>query len=418
MLESFLQDLVRNVSEDETGFEGAGRFLSQEGFGTVFLSQDEAREFEVVVETLINRYGSRDLISRSYVEAELRRAIFTAFGEIDAVDRCSPARVTRAIDELDLRLSREPSSFHCFIQLEGAGRDGLPFRFGKLRFVVFNDSQLRKFREATRQHRFDAKELAKRRHVLRGIRDTHLWNGPCAIAVVKAKDAHAAEEIAVAEVRSALDVLNFFSDLTAYQSGRVFLPGDRGRGLTTAMILEDSSSWYSRQARAGPPTLFDFSKLRGEARYRSARRRLHRILAEEAVNPVDELLLSGVRWAGRAATELRDEHAFLWYAIALESVLLPEDARDALGYRLRMRAAHLLTDDLAERREVAKAVRDVYQTRSKIVHGGRCDLAHAELEPIRAITKAVLLRLLSHREVRRLESVAQYRNWFEDRMLR
>ncbi|MDO8409121.1 MAG: HEPN domain-containing protein [Phenylobacterium sp.] len=55
-------------------------------------------------------------------------------------------------------------------------------------------------------------------------------------------------------------------------------------------------------------------------------------------------------------------------AIALEALL--NDEKTELRYRYSLRAARLLGSDFSDRRAVRKAVRDLYDLRSKVVHGG------------------------------------------------
>jgi Apea-like HEPN len=75
--------------------------------------------------------------------------------------------------------------------------------------------------------------------------------------------------------------------------------------------------------------------------------------------------------AGMARNDITD--AVLDFTIALEALLLPydEDARRSdLGYRFRIHGAHYLADNPADRRAVAKRLTDIYETRSRLVHGG------------------------------------------------
>ena len=54
--------------------------------------------------------------------------------------------------------------------------------------------------------------------------------------------------------------------------------------------------------------------------------------------------------------------------ISLEA-LLGFDENQEITYRLRLRAALLLSNDVAKRREISKAVNDFYTLRSRTVHG-------------------------------------------------
>ena len=69
-----------------------------------------------------------------------------------------------------------------------------------------------------------------------------------------------------------------------------------------------------------------------------------------------------------------DVDAVLDFTIALEALLLPYDPdtrRGDLSYRFRMHGAHHLDEDAADRRVLFRRLRDIYDMRSRLVHGGK-----------------------------------------------
>ena len=76
-------------------------------------------------------------------------------------------------------------------------------------------------------------------------------------------------------------------------------------------------------------------------------------LLEKSRNEVEELLLTAVRWAGRATVARTREEAFLLFAIALECLVLPKEG-DELRYRLSQRVARLCGENVEQRLELAK----------------------------------------------------------------
>ena len=86
-----------------------------------------------------------------------------------------------------------------------------------------------------------------------------------------------------------------------------------------------------------------------------------------------------------------DPEKLIEYAIALESLFLSDasDERTELSYRLALRAARLLEEDLASRLSCFRTVRDLYKLRSRIAHGGSLE----ELKPVEhKKLESVLLR--------------------------
>ena len=75
--------------------------------------------------------------------------------------------------------------------------------------------------------------------------------------------------------------------------------------------------------------------------------------------------------------------------------MLPENNNDELLYRLRTRVALLLGDNLEQRKDISKNIRDLYKTRSEIVHNGSYQVTDADLSLIRAYSKRCILHLVS-----------------------
>jgi len=110
------------------------------------------------------------------------------------------------------------------------------------------------------------------------------------------------------------------------------------------------------------------------------------VLQEEEVTNLRTLVLLLVGKSGRSRSILQarkrlansidryapdDPEKLIEYAIALESLFLDDsDSRTELSYRLALRAARLLEEDLESRRSCFQTIRDLYDFRSRIAHGG------------------------------------------------
>lgn len=96
---------------------------------------------------------------------------------------------------------------------------------------------------------------------------------------------------------------------------------------------------------------------------------LERYNLEQPQSPQDLALHRFV--AGVARENATD--AVLDFTIALEALLLPYDLnarRGDLGYRFRIHGAHYLAERPEHRHAIAKQLRDIYELRSRLVHGG------------------------------------------------
>jgi hypothetical protein len=167
----------------------------------------------------------------------------------------------------------------------------------------------------------------------------------------------------------------------------------------------------------GPFPDLSFKLLKGVATLRSLLRKIDNLLKQQQQSEIDALFVSAIQWAGRASVERRREEAFLLFAIALESIMLPKGDRE-LSYRLRIRTAHLLGRTASERRGISKEIGALYGIRSNIVHNGHCQITDEERSRIRLIVKRVIFAMLGNRAVARLGTRHELDVWFEKKCLR
>ena len=97
--------------------------------------------------------------------------------------------------------------------------------------------------------------------------------------------------------------------------------------------------------------------------------------------------------------------------------MLP-DSDSELNYRLRLRAARLLANSLAERERYNRMVRDLYGIRSKIVHSGLLTINDGDLGRLRFVTKRCIVRALLHRRVRQLNTRKEWASWLNQDVFR
>ncbi len=88
-----------------------------------------------------------------------------------------------------------------------------------------------------------------------------------------------------------------------------------------------------------------------------------------------------------------DEDKLLDYMIGLESLFLP-DGNDELTFRLSLRVAFLINQDMVERKKIFKFIRKMYELRSKIAHGNahgkKFKLTKEDISKIEGILRSTL----------------------------
>jgi hypothetical protein len=132
---------------------------------------------------------------------------------------------------------------------------------------------------------------------------------------------------------------------------------------------------------------------------------------------LSDRLLGAIKWAGKASATEKREDSFIFYAIALESLLLGQHHHDQLTYKLRLRAAHLLGLKASARARIRDRVKRLYDLRSTIVHSGRTKVPRADLDELRIFAQSCIIRLLSDHTFTKCLTDDQLEDWFEDKVL-
>lgn len=252
---------------------------------------------------------------------------------------------------------------------------------------------MRKFRNAFRKRKLSAESI---NYLTETLRKPAVFNSTCARVFVKAVDVNAALNLAKREVSNTIDSINFFADLLPYNYGWLYFPEEAASVWVTSPVLGESGIFSIPGHRQGPGPGFSFEKVRQTNTIQPFVRKINKILKEGPKCDLEEILLSSIQWAGRATVESRREQAFLLFAIALESIILPKMQAE-INYRLRIRTAHLLGATANEREVISKRVQRLYEIRSKIAHNGYYEVTDVELNQIRFLVKQVILKLLKSR---------------------
>jgi hypothetical protein len=387
--------------------------------GGLILSGEEAQQYRICLQQLIEVAASDERISPKAVEQLFQKAILTS---LDISKRRSDLsfeeRVDNAIRDLKMQLKRDPVEYQVFYPILGLSEEGLPIRVGKVDICVFGDEQYSMFREIIQAARINDEE---RQHWIEDLDEASggLFGKPIGVVGVLALDEEAAYSLALKELRLTLDVINFYSDLIPYSDGLAFLPGDIEPLRVVDLILrpDDKPGYHIQGKSVGPLSPLSIQQLlKSDKDHSLGFEAISDKLARER-GKLDDRLLAAVQWSGRATVEKRAEEAFLLYAIALESIILPTGDPRELTYRLSKYVAHLLGKNASSRKNISKRVGELYGVRSRIVHSGKYQVTHADLAQVRSIAKSCMLRLLTEEPFVNMKNPDELVDWFEQQIL-
>jgi len=135
-------------------------------------------------------------------------------------------------------------------------------------------------------------------------------------------------------------------------------------------------------------------------------------------NPFAKRVLNAFEIAGTACLERRPHLSFLLFAIALESLILGETNTIELKFQLGVRVAHLLSENVADRRALVKHLSDLYRIRSKIVHSGDTEVADSQVRAIEDMCLGALIAIARSAGFGPMTRAEDLDDWFNERLLR
>ena len=411
----FLSELAKDASSyaNVADMNKSPYWFFQQGEGGVFLPSATYKEFVQIRNELMDSFSHADDLSRSAVESVLREAIFEVLDIQKQRDPNLPVRLDGAMERLCTFLERRPQDYECWAEVGGLDNTSLPGSFGSVRFNIFDTDQIQKIKKI-----IQTKHTRDRTDELEYIEDElkkSLLGRPTAVVKVTAFDAKAAIALAERRIRATVECLNFFSDMIPYNDGWIFLPTKQEMPGSNSMRLAvaDDGSIKASGSDDEPVGRFSFAALRErtEGMVTVAVNRVDSLLTEQR-DKVEELILTAVRWAGRATVAKTREESFLLFAIALECLVLPTQS-DELTYRLSQRVARLLGEDVDTRVKLAKRTKELYGIRSKVVHSGHYEVTEVECNEVRTIAKNVILKLLTNSNVEQCRKPKELHEYFE-----
>lgn len=423
----FIADLQKDLDEDEGESKTSvpsGRswvMFSKKDYGSISLFDETARRFLHLLSLLV-RCLNLDIISRKAIDKKLKDTILVSL-DINGLhgDVAFEDRIKQGIDELRKYIANSSlTTWKVYVRLSGIEPTFDPSNFGGTEFVVFNDFQFARFKEEISQSNLGEEQKRDRIRLIEEFSDEKLAEKPVAIVEVQAIDIEAARNRAIKRLRATVDVINFYSDIlyspkTAFV--QVFGNSDMMVESLPVVMPGESPRLFLGTRRTGPTSVFAMQKLIHDKGRAIGSLRASELLAKKQLNPIEERVIAAMQWAGRASIDERNEEAFLLYAIALESLVMEKSSESELGYRLKTRVAHLLGDNLEDRKHIRKNVSDLYGVRSAIVHKGLFEVSDTDLSLIRLITKESILKVLTEAPFVNMNSDDEYFEWFDNRIM-
>lgn len=412
-LREFLLSLSYDIGPPAPDFASQPFVLISRGDVTVFLSERDADRYTQTVQTLFSAVEPRETLSRNAVDSLVADTVVVLARKRAESPTAFPSAVDEAIAGLRIELHKEPSEWEFHIPVLGFAPSELPFTVGGTRFYTADETGIEQFWKR-------AEELIPKyrdRKPPEGVAPdfkSHFSNRFIAQVRVRAVDSKAARNRAVKEIKRTLDCINFYADREKGMGVYVLGETQQGPRLDASIRLTGETG-MNLQHTLQPPW-------RGMPIKQIAQRpgfaRMSELLAKPQPGGLDDRILTALQWAGRARIDPRPEERFLLYAVALETLLLGTRNATDLGYKLKLRCAHLVSaKDINSRKLTVKQMGGLYATRSRIVHSGRFDITDSELYLIDEYARIALFIVLTREPFTQMTTEDELENWFEAQVL-
>lgn len=422
-LETFAIELALGPSDPTLNPFNALNAFSNIDEGGFMLNGDEGKRYQRIVAELRKAMGER--MSKGSI-TKLVQTVILKTADQKKKNQSTPIeqRAKEAAKAARRELLAPNLEWVSCIPILGFMPPKKAWKVGDVTFIDINRAEgkklMRKARyiTSTTQHP-KAFKMASNAQIKRDLIDDHEGQ---AFALVRtlALEAEAAWKTAKRRLRDTLACFNFAHDAMYGASPQYELTDDEPRkrhyrsGLTlnvTDHTYVVSRSEVMAASREMPP-----EKFRADMRCNRALRHLLEYLQSPTLTKHQKRVLSALQWAGRAAVELKPEEAFLFRAIALESLILSGGENSGLTERLAYSTVHLLGQWLKDRQESFRHIKRLYGVRSSIVHTGKLEVDEDDASLMRKYVSICFSRMLSEKTFLNMKGEKELDDWFRARM--
>lgn len=442
LVSNLIHSLGRSGAEGKEARFDTGRFIAfnVDDKGGFALDGKEADLYVRCVDAMVEAYNamhargsSVSLISRNVAEKMLQRAICEVT-EPYKPDRRRPgsAEFEQALrgecDKLQSTLSTPPTEWVIVSPVRGIDDESQPFVVGLAEFSRATQERAQsladRIGEYTPPPEARASEETVERDRLKRSRSrarlvSEFSKGWTATLRASAFDQKAASSLALNEIRTSVEVINFFLPFLEKvpDSTRVIIPPETNRLPILNIAYPSRGEGFHKNQ--------DFSHRRLPAKIpdiRSGRAkevgmaRVSDMLGKPSRTDLEERIVTAISWAGRANIELHRETSFLYCVISLETLLAKEGARGGVTERIKRRVSNLLGRSPKVKEIAYDEMGSLYGIRSRIVHAGySAGLTDVEFNQVRRLCQHAITAILTHEDYKDMSLVRELEDWLDQK---
>jgi hypothetical protein len=328
-------------------------------------------------------------------------------------------RIKNAITDLQKKLDSPPVEYQVWRTVDRFRVPATGFTVGKVFFCQHNHP------DVIREKKLIEDAIRGKQDCLDNYWPDHIEHFTLCRISVRAGDREAAFAIADAELQMTMAVINYFASFftPSDQLPAICLPGRVPQYAIYQMADQISPrhkfSYRHQVHRFSSSFSFDVLDIKGNELTKGAFMKLNQLLLKPSGNEYVQRILTAVKWAGKSAAEENTENAFLFSAVALESLILgvKKSSDQQLSFKLRLRVSYLLGNNPEARAKISNIVKGLYNLRSGMVHSGKTQVPQIDLDYVRQITNTCVILILSSPKLSSVGTDDALEEWFDDVIL-
>lgn len=371
---------------------------------TYTLPRGESIKLIELASDLIKAANVSERISEKYSNTELKKIFSMRIRD----SSLSLEDITALLADLTSKMQSYDIEQTVYLRIQGLQVTS-PLKLGNLSLELCNDDYAETEIQTIAQkfHLKKDREDSFEKMVANEFR-SELKNYCVAKFIVVAEPARAFER-AKDEARRAIDILRFTSK-TLYNISediRIGLDGDHPRADRRGFVSSSTGVVVTGDAVGSVRPLIINEDAIEHMKVTGAMS-LAGFLTIEKPTKFQESLLRSVHWLSSAITQSEHENKYLHLIIALETLFTPPKG-EPIANTIAESAALVINNTLPGRKQIKKAIKQAYGTRSIIAHGGKKPITDSDYYTLLIYVINVLMNLIKkHSEFKDLQELMNY----------
>lgn len=142
------------------------------------------------------------------------------------------------------------------------------------------------------------------------------------------------------------------------------------------------------------------------------------MLKKDNPTKLEQRIISAISWAGKALRDEEPARALTQYVFALEALLQLQQrgsmVSPSITYQMAEFAAFIISDNLKDRVEIEKRIKNIYSRRSAIAHGGSQEVVDSDLGEALFLLKHIITILLTVDPFKNYTTIEEVSGWVKN----